>query len=151
MRFTRFGRHNPINFNTRRQAAFARKQQRERDRYPLFADHVAAEQHSPDEELARRQRRADRLDTTLRGLDARVWREKRAIYFSLTADQRAEIRARWLAWTGPTTALYFAYIVDNVSGEAERRSEASRAHALAIRRRVLATLPEQTALEMEIA
>ncbi|MFP3756169.1 hypothetical protein SB751_19935 [Cupriavidus sp. SIMBA_020] len=148
MRFTPFGRHDPINFNARRQAAFARKQQRERDRYPLFAEHVAAEQHSAEDELARRQRRADRFDVTMRGLHARVWREKRAIYFSLPAAQRGEIRAKWLTWTGPTTALYFAYIVDNVSGVAERRVEASRANALALRRRVLATLPEQTALEI---
>ncbi|MFJ4291272.1 hypothetical protein ACIP1U_16035 [Cupriavidus sp. NPDC089707] len=148
MRFTRLGRHDPIDFNARRVAAFARKQQRERDRYPLFAEHVAAEQHCADVELARRQRRSDRLETTMRALHARVWREKRAVYFSLTAEQRAEVRAKWVAWTGPTTAPYFAYIVDNVSGEAAQRAEASRAHALAIRRRVLATLPEQTALEI---
>lgn len=90
MRFTPFGRHDPINFNARRQAAFARKQQRERDRYPLFAEHVAAEQHSAEDELARRQRRADRFDVTMRGLHARVWREKRAIYFSLPAAQRGK-------------------------------------------------------------
>ncbi|MFJ1254355.1 hypothetical protein [Cupriavidus sp. CuC1] len=33
-----------IDFNVRRQAAFARKQARERERYPLFGDHIAAEQ-----------------------------------------------------------------------------------------------------------
>lgn len=148
MRFTRHGRHDPIDFNTRRQAAFARKQQRERDRYPLFAEHVATEQHSPDEEFARRQRRSDNLERTTRTLSARIWREKRAIYFSLSAEQRAEVRAKWLAWTGPTTALYYAYIVDNASGEAARRAEASRAHTLEVRRRVLANMPEQAVLEM---
>ncbi|AZG17084.1 hypothetical protein [Cupriavidus pauculus] len=148
MRFTRFGRHEPIDFNARRQAAFARKQQRERDRYPLFAEHVAGEQHSADEELTRRQRRSDRLEATTRDLQARVWREKRAVYFSLSAVQQAEIRAKWLAWTGPTTAFYFAYIVDNVSGEAARRDEVSRAHTLEVRRRVLANMPEQAALEI---
>ncbi|MCY1208325.1 hypothetical protein D9M68_139760 [compost metagenome] len=148
MRFSRLERHTPIGFNTRRQAAFARKQQRERDRYPLFADHVAAEQHSSDEELARRQRRSDNLERTMRALHASIWREKRSVYFSLSEDQRADIRAKWQAWTGPTTALYFAHIVDTVSGEYERRSEAARANSLAIRRRVLASLPEQTALEI---
>jgi hypothetical protein len=148
MRFSRLERHTPIDFNTRRQAAFARKQQRERDRYPLFADHVAAEQHSPHEELARRQRRSDSLERTVRALHASIWREKRSVYFSLSEDQRAEICAKWQAWTGPTTALYFAYIVDTVSGEHERRSEAARAVTLAIRRRVLASFPEQTALEI---
>jgi len=148
MRFTRFGRHAPINFNTRRQAAFARKQQRERERYPLFAEHVAAEQHSADDELVRRQRRSDRLEATTRDHQARVWRQKRAVYFSLTPEQQAEVRAKWLAWTGPTTAFYFAYIVDNISGEAARRDEVLRARTLEVRRRVLANMPEQVALEM---
>nr|WP_315593838.1 hypothetical protein [uncultured Cupriavidus sp.] len=148
MRFTRHGRHDPINFNTRRQAAFTRKQQRERDRYPLFAEHVAAEQHSPDEEFARRQRRSDNLERTTRTLHARIWREKRAVYFSLAADLQAEIRAKWLAWTGPTTPFYFAYIVDNVSGEYARRTEAAREKEAAIRLRIRAMLPEQTALEI---
>lgn len=148
MRFTRFGRHHPVDFNARRQAAFARKQQRERDRYPLFAEHVAAEQHSAQEELTRRQRRSDRLEATTRSMQARLWRQKRAVYFSLSAELRAEVRAKWLAWTGPTTAFYFAYIVDNASGEAARRAEVSRAHSLEIRRRVLASMPEQAALEM---
>lgn len=148
MRFTRHGRHDPIDFNTRRQAAFARKQQRERDRYPLFADHVAAEQHSADEEFARRQRRSDNLELTTRTLHVRIWREKRAVYFALATDLRAEIRSKWLEWTGPTTPFYFAYIVDLVSGEAARRAEASRAHVLEVRRRVLAMMPEQAALEI---
>lgn len=148
MRFTRFGRHHPIDFNTRRQAAFARKQQRERDRYPLFTEHVAAEQHSAQEELTRRQLRSDRLEATTRSMQARLWRQKRAVYFSLSAELRAEVRAKWLAWTGPTTAFYFAYIIDNASGEAARRAEVSRAHSLEIRRRVLAGMPEQAALEM---
>lgn len=77
MRFTRFGRHDPITFGPRRQAAFARKQQRERDRYPLFAEHVAAEQHGADEKFERRQRRSDRLEATTPNLHARIWREKR--------------------------------------------------------------------------
>jgi len=81
-------------------------------------------------------------------LHARVWRQKRSIYHTLSDDQCAEIRAKWQAWTGPTTALYFAYIVDTVSGEYARRAEVARADTLAIRRRVLASLPEQTALEI---
>src|SRR5438445_4642007 len=59
MRFTRYERHNAIDFNARRQAAFARKQARERERYPLFGDHIAAEQHTMDEEIARRTVKAD--------------------------------------------------------------------------------------------
>ncbi|SDD58109.1 hypothetical protein SAMN05216345_111129 [Cupriavidus sp. YR651] len=148
MRFSRLDRHTPIDFNARRQAAFARKQQRERDRYPLFPDHVAGEQHTPDDEVARRQRRSDNLERTTRTLHARIWREKRAVYFSLTGDLQAEIRAKWLEWTGPTTPLYYAYIVDNVSGDYERRVAAARANEKAIRKRVLAMLPEQTALEI---
>lgn len=69
MRFTRYERHNPVELNARRQAAFARKQARERDRYPLFSDHVAAEQHSLDEELARRTARGGAFEQRMRAFN----------------------------------------------------------------------------------
>jgi hypothetical protein len=75
MCFTRYERHNSIDFNARRQAASARKQARERERYPLFGDHVAAEQHTMDEEIARRTVRADSFAHRMRAVNARCWRD----------------------------------------------------------------------------
>jgi hypothetical protein len=42
----------PVTLTQRKAAAFARKQANERNRYPLFAEHVAGEQHSLDDEAA---------------------------------------------------------------------------------------------------
>lgn len=146
MRFTRFERYSPIDFNARRQAAFARKQQRERDRYPLFPEHVACEQHTADEEIARRQRQADRFEASQRALQARWWREARTRFFSLPEPLKEEIRTKWLAWTGPTTASYFTYIVDEVSGERAHRIAKAKARDAEIRVRVLASIGYQQAI-----
>jgi len=132
MRFTRRERYQPIDFNQRRQAAFARKQQREQARYPLFGEHIQAEQHDATEEITRRQRRADRLERTMRELDARHWRHGRRMYFAQPETVRAVIRARWEAWVGPTSPTYYIYVVESVTGEGERRSAAARAAYQAI-------------------
>lgn len=148
MRFTRFERYSPIDFNARRQAAFARKQQRERDRYPLFADHVAGEQHTFDEEILRRRRNADRFETGQRAFQARVWRQARTRFFSLPEPIKAQIRAKWLTWSGPTTATYFSFMVDELSGDQARRVAQADAARAAIRQRVCASMGIQTALEV---
>lgn len=148
MRFTRFERYDPIDFNRRRQAAFARKQQRERDRYPLFSDHVAGEQRSADDEIERRQRQAQTFEANQRAFHARVWRKARTRFFSLPKVVKDQIRAKWLAWTGPTTALYFSFMVDELSGDqAQRVAEANAQHA-AIRRQVMDQFVRQQPLEM---
>lgn len=121
MRFTRFERYEPIQRNTRREVAFSRKQARERDRYPLFSDHVACEQHGVDEEFARRQRQSDRFETTQRAFHARVWRKARTRFFSLPEAVKQQIRDKRLTWPGPTTAMYFSFIVEELSGDQARR------------------------------
>jgi hypothetical protein len=133
MRFTRYERHNAIDFNARRQAAFARKQARERERYPLFGDHIAAEQHTMDEEIARRTVRADSFEHRMRAFNARCWRDARKIYFAQSEAVRAEIRAKWAAWRGPTTSTYFAWLVDVESGNQARRVAACEAQYAAAR------------------
>jgi hypothetical protein len=133
MRFTRYERHNTIDFNARRQAAFARKQARERERYPLFGDHIAAEQHTMDEEIARRTVRADSFEHRMRAFNARCWRDARKIYFAQSEAVRAEIRAKWAAWRGPTTSTYFAWLVDVESGNQARRVAACEAQYAAAR------------------
>ncbi|TWG87880.1 hypothetical protein L602_001500000130 [Cupriavidus gilardii J11] len=147
MRFTRFERYTPIDFNVRRQSAFARKQQRERDRYPLFSEHIQSEQHSADEEMARRRRQADRFEAGQRAFRARVWREARARFFSLPEADKDQIRSQWSTWTGPTTALYFSFMVDELSGDQARRVNAGNAARDEIRRKISDTLPCQGVLE----
>jgi len=148
MRFTRTERYQPLTFTDRKRAAFARKQQRERERYPLFAEHVASEQHSAADEIERRQRRSERSEQTMRNLYARIWREARARFHSQPEDIKAKIRDAWAAWTGPTTCKYFSYVVDLQSGLDEERRVEMRRRATEVRRHVLAGLGEQCALEM---
>lgn len=54
MRFRKGLKPTAYNETSRKRAAFLPKQWRERDAMPLFADMIAAGQHSVDEEMARR-------------------------------------------------------------------------------------------------
>jgi hypothetical protein len=146
MRVTGYERHNPIELNARRQAAFARKQVRERDRYPLFADHVPAEQHSLDEELARRITRGDAFEQRMRAFNAKCWRNARRIYFAQPEEVRAVIRAKWTTWVGPTTSTYFFWMVDLESGNQARRVAECRARDAAALAARTAAMPVQAAL-----
>lgn len=121
MQFQRYPRYEPITMNERKAAAFLRKQAKERARYPLFAEHVACEQHSLEDELLRRMQRALAYECNLREFHARTWRTSRAIYFTLPADLRAAIRSEWQAWSGPRSATYFAWLVDVRSGNQAKR------------------------------
>ncbi|QET04036.1 hypothetical protein FOB72_17955 (plasmid) [Cupriavidus pauculus] len=150
MRFTRFRfeRYAPIQRNARRESAFARKQTRERERYPLFTDHVAADQHSADDEFARRQRQSDRFEATQRAFHARVWRESRTRFFSLPEPVKQQIRDKWRLWTGPTTALYFSFMVDELSGDQARRVAEAAARQREYMARRYGDLGNQQPLEL---
>ncbi|CAG9186041.1 hypothetical protein [Cupriavidus pampae] len=148
MRFTRFERYEPIQRSRRRESAFARKQTRERERYPLFPDQVAGEQHGADEEFARRQRQSDRFEATQRAFHARVWREARTRFFSLPEALKQEVRSKWRAWTGPTTANYFSYMVDELSGDQARRVAEAAGRQRAYMAQRYGNMPTQQPLEL---
>lgn len=121
MRFQRFERYEPVVMTTRRQSAFCRKQEKERAKYPLFSDEIAAQQVGLEGEQQRRQVRRDSSEAQMRAFHARVWREARALYFRQPQELRAKIRHAWIVWTGPCTATYFSSLVDVMSGEQARR------------------------------
>ncbi len=121
MKFARFQRYELVTMTARRQSAFARRQEKERARYPLFSDEIAAQQIDLTTEQERRQVRRDRFEVEMRAFHARVWREARALYFRQSSDVRAQIYQAWNVWTGPRTALYFSSLVDVRSGEQSRR------------------------------
>lgn len=121
MKFGRYERYEPIKMTDRRRQAFLRKQQKERDRYPLFSDHVASEQRSLGDEATRRQRLRESTEMHMRELYAGMWRQARALYFQQAPELQQQIRTAWAAWTGPRTATYFSWMVDTMSGEQARR------------------------------
>ncbi|WP_020201350.1 hypothetical protein [Cupriavidus sp. WS] len=148
MRFLRTERYEPLTFSARKQAAFARKQQRERNRYPLFTEHIAEEQHSPEEEFERRRRQSEMYEQRLRDFTAGVWRRARALYFAQPEAIRAAIQSKWQSWTGPASAVNFSYWVDELSGERARRCAQADERTTAIRRQVRASMGCQPELEV---
>jgi hypothetical protein len=105
----------------------ARQAQKVASDYPLIAEVLET---PPPFDLAREteQRCHRRLQSEqrMRALHARVWRESRRDYFGATEEQRELIRSAWNDWTGPTTSLYFRYVVDLHTGVMEARSERFR-------------------------
>lgn len=79
----------------RKRAALRRKQQRERDALPLFADQIAEEQPTEDEVMARRAVLSDQQETRWRSERAAEWRKARRMIDSLPAKESRAIRRVW--------------------------------------------------------
>jgi len=79
----------------RKRAALRRKQRRERDALPLFAEQIAAEQPSGDEEMSRRAELSDAQEIRWRSDRAAEWRKARRMIDSLPAEERLAIRRVW--------------------------------------------------------
>lgn len=77
MRFRKWPKPTAYEETSRKRAAFLAKQRRERDALPLFADVIAAGQHSVDEEMARRAEWWPEQQQRMRDERAAVWRQAR--------------------------------------------------------------------------
>jgi hypothetical protein len=136
MRFKRQQRYEPRPLTNRQRLAYARKLSKEKDRYPLFPDHVAAEQRPMDAEEERRTRLRAQSEKSQRDFLAGVWRRARTLYFQQPAEVRALIQQKWRVWTGPCTATYFAWMIDVESGEQARRLARIEAEFAPVRERI---------------
>jgi hypothetical protein len=76
----------------RKRAALRRKQRRERDALPLFAEQIAAAQPSEDEEMSRRADLSHAQEIRWRSDRAAKWRKARRMIDSLPAEDRLAIR-----------------------------------------------------------
>ena len=110
MKFDRYPRYEGFNDTQRKRAAVLRKQKAERNSLPLFADQVAALQPSVDEVMSLRALRADVAEIKHRQFVAKWWRIARSTYYSLPAEQKAEVHSRWLSWWGPRNASCLLYL-----------------------------------------
>jgi len=127
MKFERYTRYEPVTITQRKEAAYARKLEKERARYPLFSDHVASEQRSFDAEIVRRHSAQHAAEAGMRAFHAKTWKKSRTHYFTLPEDVQAQVRVQWNSWVGPRTSTYFAWLVDTLSGEqAKRIAQATR-------------------------
>jgi len=95
MRFAKWPRPTPYVETPRKRAAFATKQRREREALPLFADMIAATQHSVDEEMADRAIWWPERQRHQRDERAKVWRRARADLFAFPEARRRSIRRAW--------------------------------------------------------
>ena len=108
MRFAKWPKPAPYVETSRKRAAFVTKQRREREALPLFADMIAARQHSVDEEMAHRARWWPEQQQRLRDERAAVWRRARARLFEFPAAKRKTIRRTWRDCPYPADPYGFA-------------------------------------------
>ena len=154
MRFDKSRRAEPFAWTPRKAAAAVSKPARELARlqqtHPLLAGVLPVRSAAVDLALEAEQRQASwaRTEASLRALDARCWREARRDYFAAPDDQRAQIRAAWLAWRGPATPVYFRYLVDLHTGVVAKRDEARRARDAELRAQIRKQLGEQCSLDL---
>ena len=73
--------HRPekLEFNSRKESLFARKQQREANALPLFSDQIREQQHDWESEKRKRQSKSDGIIVAWRAREAALWRKARCI------------------------------------------------------------------------
>lgn len=115
MRFSRYG-HCEFRDTPRKRAAFARKQLAEQQAFPLFAEEIAEQQHSVDEEMAARSLNWAKREREDRQQRAVKWREGRRRLAAYPEDERRQLLAYWqrCSWPGdPTYLLSMMHMYDN--------------------------------------
>ncbi|UUV08724.1 hypothetical protein [Ruegeria sp. YS9] len=105
MRFKRWQRH-PFTDTSRKRAALRRKQQREREALPLFADQIAESQPSEDEVMANRAVQWAAQELRDRNRRAQLWLKARARINALSANERAVLRRAWDCAPYPADPVY---------------------------------------------
>lgn len=114
MRFRKWPKPTAYEETSRKRAAFLAKQRRERDALPLFADVIAAGQHSVDEEMARRAEWWPEQQQRMRDERAAVWRQARASLFEFPTDTRRTIRRIWRTCPYPADPYSFADLLHQI-------------------------------------
>jgi len=111
VRFIRYERHEFV-WTPRKQAAAARRLQRERDAAPLFADLIAAEQPSLEEIHRARVAAVVKTERQARQRLAAAWRKVRAQVWEIPSRDRAALLAYWNEHQHfPGTPFYLGYVV----------------------------------------
>jgi hypothetical protein len=114
MRFRPWPKPEPYRDTSRKRAAFKRKQRLEREALPLFADMIAAGQHSVDEEMTRRHIWWDEREREQRTLRAARWREARRRLFDLPDDRRGTVRNLWRTCPYPADPAYLLALLHQI-------------------------------------
>jgi hypothetical protein len=116
MKFHPRPHYGPFVDTPRKRAAAHRRQQRERDTFPLFAGMIALTQPSVDTLMLARAHEWDAHEQRDRDRKAQDWRSLRADIFALPPDQRRLIHARAQHYGGPLNPTAYAYFYALVTG-----------------------------------
>jgi hypothetical protein len=106
MRFKRQERHE-FTDTSRKRAAFERKKRIERESFPLFADQIAAEQISADDEMAGRRVIWERQSVADRQRRAGEWRKARDRIRAYPDPVRRALLTYWRDCKWPADPSYF--------------------------------------------
>lgn len=117
MRFNQQHRPLPREITTRRLAAAERFLQKERDKFPLLTDWIAAQQPTAIERIENHNLLRMNHQQKIRDSTANTWREARKELYSLPKDVRQQILEKWNNSRIPADAWYFA---DFLTREAEK-------------------------------
>lgn len=123
MKFKRYDlRPRQIEFTQRKASMFEKKQQREANALPLFAELIREEQHDWESEKEIRQRKDDATLISWRQRHAALWLKARGMYFALPANDRAAALRDWnTIWRGAWTPSNLIYLVEKYNGVGARR------------------------------
>ena len=94
MHFQRYGKFE-FRDTALKRAALARKQKKEREAFPLFADEIAENQPSADAEMQRREELWSNSQAKDRHRRAEKWQEARAKLRSYPEQERCKLLAYW--------------------------------------------------------
>lgn len=146
MRYKPTPRYETYHFSDRKRQAFTRKLRKEQERFPLLAEQISEEQHSPNVEERLRTERMRDTEARSRAFHASLWRKVRAMYFALPASDRSAVRLKWLNWSGPAEPTALSYLIRVHTGEYHAIGVAQRAEAAAIRSSL--QIPDQATLQL---
>ncbi|WP_299155066.1 hypothetical protein [uncultured Tateyamaria sp.] len=122
MRYKPCPRH-PFEDTERKRAALRRKQKREREALPLFANQIAARQPSVDQVMADRAFAAIAQETRDRSARARQWREARRRLDAMPRRVRRALRIAWdcAPYPGDPSRL-LGFLNNHAKGEVDLRA-----------------------------
>ncbi len=89
---------------------------RQREKVPLFAGHLAAQQPTPEERIADFDAVLVEASRDRRNTQAKCAREARALLAGLTQEQRELVLLRWSVWGGPKEGAMLIYHIKKAKG-----------------------------------
>jgi hypothetical protein len=111
VRHDKFPRNERKPANPRRIASTKRTLKRQRDKLPLFADQVAAEQPSPEERIEKHEDFHAVYWQNLRDHEAKAWREGRKLLVEKPPEEQELLRFIWQVSNIPGSGAYLCGFV----------------------------------------